>query len=147
MKSQVDPKLASVGQACLARKVRQASRQLTSLYDDRLRPLGLRSSQMNMLVAIGALPDATPASICRALDLEKSTVSRNVERMVTQGWVSSEHTSDGRGVSYGLTRKGRGLLMRAMPAWKEAEREARAWLGAAGVKALETLAKGLASKS
>jgi DNA-binding MarR family transcriptional regulator len=146
MSSQIDPKLASIGQECLARKVRQASRQLTALYDERLRPLGLRSSQMNLLVAIGCHGEASPADLCRSLDLEKSTVSRNVARMVSQDWLGSNRGSDG-GVSYRLTRKGRGLLTRAMPAWKKAESEAREFLGTAGVKALEALAKGLAIKA
>jgi len=98
---------------------------------------------MNLLVAIGALGAAGPAKLCRALDLEKSTVSRNVERMVQNGWIDALPGEDGRAIHYRLTRKGKGLLKRALPDWRSAQARASKLLGRAGVQALDDLARGL----
>ena len=135
--------LKLVGKQCLARKVRQASRVVTSLYDEALRPHGLKASQMNLLVPIGALPDASPAQLVRLLGLEKSTVSRGTDRLIANGWIEARAEAHGRGLHYRLTRQGRGLLERALPDWKRAEAEARRRLGKPGVQALEALAREL----
>lgn len=135
--------LKLVGQQCLARKVRQASRVVTSFYDEALRPHGLKTSQMNLLVPIGALPNVTPAMLVERLGLEKSTVSRGTERLIANGWIEACPEPHGRGLHYRLTRRGRSLLGRALPDWKRAEAEARRKLGKAGVKALEALAREL----
>ena len=54
------------------------NRIVTNLYDDQLRSLGLKVSQMNILVATGKLGVARPAEVCRKLNLDVSTLRRNV---------------------------------------------------------------------
>lgn len=136
--------LADVGGQCLARKVRQASRVLSAFYDEALREHGLKSSQLNLLVAIGARGGAGPADLCLWFDLEKSTVSRSAERLAASGWIESRRVEGGRQVVYHLTRTGRRRLDRALPDWKAADAEARRRLGKAGVQALDSLLEGLA---
>ena len=142
-----DPELRRIGQQCLARKIRQASRGLSALYDAALRGHGLKVSQMNVLVAVGALGAPGPAALVKALDLEKSTVSRNVERLVASGWLEAVNEDEGRKVCYRLTRTGRGVLERALPDWEDAQAEARRRLGSAGLAALTALAGALGPRS
>ena len=139
-----DDDLQLVARQCLVRKVRQASRVVTALYDEALRPHGLKSSQMNLLVAIGAMRGATPAALGAGLGLEKSTVSRGTERMVASGWLEARPDPAGRGLSYRLAPRGRALLAAALPDWKRAEAEARRRLGRAGVQAIEALSRQIA---
>ena len=143
MSSKPDPELRRVAGQCLARKVRQASRHLTALYDEALRPHGLKASQLNVLVAVGAFGTAGPAQLVRALDLEKSTVSRGAERLAASGWLEVLADPAERGLRYRLTAKGRALLARALPDWERAEAEARRRLGREGVAALSALAGAL----
>jgi DNA-binding MarR family transcriptional regulator len=136
--------LQKVARQCLARKVRQASRVICSLYDEALRPHGIKTSQFNLLVAIGLLSDITPGELGMRFSLEKSTVSRNVERMRVKGWLESRPKSEARrGVTYRLSRKGRALMERALPDWNAAEVNARSLLGKSGVQALDELASGV----
>ena len=102
---------------CIAVRMRMLNRVVTNIYDDALRPLGVRVSQMNILVAAGKLGAARPAEVCERLHLDVSTLSRNVERMRARGWLEIIPDEDGRAQPFRLTTQGRRLLEKAAPAW------------------------------
>ncbi|MEO2047605.1 MAG: MarR family winged helix-turn-helix transcriptional regulator [Pirellulales bacterium] len=114
---------------CIAVRMRMLNRVVTNIYDDALRPLGLKVSQMNILVAAGTMGTARPAEICARMHLDASTLSRNVERMKTRGWLEVIAVDDGRAQPFRLTTEGRKLLLQADPAWRKAQKRARALLG------------------
>jgi DNA-binding MarR family transcriptional regulator len=105
------------------------NRVVTNIYDDALRPLGVRVSQMNILVAAGKMGTARPAEVCERLHLDVSTLSRNVERMKARGWLEVIPDEDGRAQPFRLTAHGRKLLEKAAPAWKKAQQQAKDILG------------------
>ena len=114
---------------CIAVRMRMLNRVVTNIYDDALRPLGLRVSQMNILVAAGRMSAARPAEVCERLHLDVSTLSRNVERMKARGWLEVIPDDDGRAQPFRLTGEGRRLLEQAAPAWRKAQKQAKALLG------------------
>src|SRR5215831_15962852 len=85
-----------VARECIAMRIRLLNRVVTKVYDDCLRPHGLRAAQMNILVAVSLMKSASPSEIERRLYLEKSTVSRNVDRMRQRGWLKFAPAKDGR---------------------------------------------------
>ncbi len=121
---------------CIAVRLRMLNRAITKIYDDALRPLGLKVSQMNLLVAAGKLGVARPADVCKRMRLDVSTLSRNVERMKARGWLETVADEDGRAQPFRLTREGRRLLDRAIPKWKTAQQQAGKILGKDGVATL-----------
>jgi DNA-binding MarR family transcriptional regulator len=124
---------------CIAMRVRLLNRVVTKIYDDCLRPHGLRTAQLNILVAISLMKSATPSEIERRLHLDKSTVSRNVERMRHQGWVEFVPGEDGRSHHLYLTVQGATLLRKTTVAWEQAQKKAVSLLGKEGVTALSRL--------
>src|SRR5262245_59448709 len=72
---------AVIAAECLAVRLRALNRAVSALYDDALRPHGLRVGQLNLLVAVARLGPAKPGDLCRFLCMEKSTLSRDVEVM------------------------------------------------------------------
>src|SRR5215213_8874082 len=106
---------------CVAVRLRMLNRVITSIYDDALRPLGLKVSQMNILVAAAKLGTARPVEVCEYLHLDVSTLSRNVERMRARGWLEIVPDEDGRSHPFRLTPEGRTLLEQAAPAWSTAQ--------------------------
>jgi len=118
---------------CLAARVRILNRAITSLYDTALRPLGVKVSQMNILVVTAKLGVARPGQICDILQMDASTLSRNAERMVAQGWLEVVSGADARAQPLQITKQGLKLLDRAVPAWEQAQAKARTSLGKAGV--------------
>ena len=114
---------------CVAVRLRMLNRVITNIYDDALRPLDLKVSQMNILVAAAKLGTARPIEVCEHLHLDVSTLSRNVERMKARGWLEVVPDEDGRSQPFRLTREGRKLLEKAIPAWSEAQQQVKKVLG------------------
>jgi DNA-binding MarR family transcriptional regulator len=115
---------------CVAVRLRMLNRVVTNVYDDALRPLDLKVSQMNVLVATAKMGVVRPAELCEYLHLDVSTLSRNVERMKARGWLEVvPDEADGRAQPFRLTAQGRGLLEQAVPAWRDAQQRVRALLG------------------
>ena len=102
----------------MASRVRRLERLLTRIYDDALRDHGLTGSQLGMLVAIQLSGKTTAVAVGRRLELEKSTVSRNLARLAAAGLVDP---SDG----LRITVRGSAAIAACHPAWRQAQRKAR----------------------
>ena len=76
---------------CLAARVRLLNRQVLRLYDEALRPLGIKVTQLNVLVVLARLGPCSPTALTQVLDMEKSTLSRNVERLRQRGFSLSTY--------------------------------------------------------
>jgi DNA-binding MarR family transcriptional regulator len=120
---------------CLAVRLRTLNRAVTALYDDALRPHGLRVGQLNLLVAVARMGQARPADLCRVLQMDKSTLSRDVQVLQRNGWVTLTD-GGGRGRPIQLTPEGSTLLKRVVPAWRTAQQKARQLLGDQGASAV-----------
>ena len=125
-----------IGEQCLAGRLRLLNRVVTGVYDKAFRPLGVKTSQLNILVAAAREGIARPAVICDRLHLDTSTLSRNVERMKAKGWVEVVGDEDGRAQPFRVTAKGRALLERAKPGWEAAQKEIKQRLGKDAVKSI-----------
>jgi DNA-binding MarR family transcriptional regulator len=124
-------------------QLRLLNRVVTNLYDDALRPLGLKVSQVNILVVTAKLGLAQPAQVCDILHLDTSTLSRNVERMRAKGWLEIVPGEDARTQPFRLTAQGKRLLERAVPAWEQAQHQAEELLGDDGIALLNKAASRL----
>ena len=127
---------AEVIRDCIATRLRMANRVITKVYDDALRPFGLKVTQMSMLVVAEDRGLIRQTEVGAELRLDDSTLSRNLERMRANGWLEEVSGDDARVHSYRLTEAGRALLDKAIPAWRSAQEKAQRLLGDAGVQAL-----------
>jgi DNA-binding MarR family transcriptional regulator len=125
MSESIEKQAREVVATCLGYRTRKLARAVTRLYNDRLRPLGLNLTEMNLLAAIAAQGTVQPARLGRAMALEKSTLSRNSSRLVERGWVEVRDHPDGRGVLLAVTARGNEMLLRAVPAWEQAQQQAQ----------------------
>jgi DNA-binding MarR family transcriptional regulator len=92
------------------------------------------------MAALGKMGSSSPARIGEVLQLERSTVSRNLSLLMKHGWVEAV-SADAKGVrEVALTPAGRKKVEAVLPEWREAQKEAAELLGAGGVKAVRTLA-------
>ena len=126
---------------CVAVRLRMLNRVITNIYDNALRPLDLKVSQMNILVAAAKMATVRPLEICEYLHLDVSTLSRNVERMKARGWLEVVADADGRSQPFRLTPPGRKLLEKAIPAWSEAQQQVKKVFGDGFVEQLNQAVK------
>ena len=126
---------------CVAVRVRMLNRAITNIYDDALRPLGLKASQLNILIVTAKLGLARPGQVCEILQLDASTLSRNVKPLQAHGWVEVVPGEDARAQPFRLMPKGKRLIEKAVPAWEEAQRRASELLGNEGISLLDKAAR------
>lgn len=129
--------------ACLAARTRLLGRVITSIYDDALREVGLTASQMTILVALEHTGGVHPARLCEALKLDKSTLSRNADRMERNGWIEKGPGGDARSHTLKLSEAGRKKLAEAVSPWRAAQSEAEELLGKGGMDAMVRISKRL----
>jgi DNA-binding MarR family transcriptional regulator len=115
--------------ACLATRVRQLSRIVTRVYDDAMRPLGITASQYTLLAQLAARDSITAVEIGHDLDIEKSTLSRNLKRLLALGHINMDPPAGRRGRGLHLTPKGQAILMDAFPVWQDAQKRTVAAIG------------------
>lgn len=133
--------IETIATSCIAGRVRILNRVITNLYDEALRPVGVKLSQGNVLAVTAMLGVARPAEVCELLELDTSTLSRTVDRMVGNGWLEILPDEDGRSHPFRLTKEGKGLMEMSIPAWENAQREAKKLLGDDGLRLLDTAIK------
>jgi DNA-binding MarR family transcriptional regulator len=52
--------------------------------------VGLKAGQFNLLVATVNREETRPAELAKYLEMDESTLSRNVDRMCAKGWLRLE---------------------------------------------------------
>jgi DNA-binding MarR family transcriptional regulator len=124
---------------CSNLKLRQVDRVVSRHYDRHLAEVGLKTSQYALLGHIAALMPVQPALLAARLQVEPSTLTRNLQPLVAQGWVRVEAGRDARSRQVSLTEAGRLKHAEARSAWKAAQTAFNERLGPQRVAALHAL--------
>lgn len=135
------PNIETIAKTCIAGRLRLINRVVTNTYDDALRPFGLKISQANILIMAGKMGVATPVQVCEYLQLDISTLSRNLELMRQKGWLEEAPGEDARSHPFRLTAAGKRLIEKAIPAWEKAQADTKELLGEDFVTLLHSTAK------
>jgi len=133
----------TVAAECVALRVRFLSRVITNLYDRALQPLGIKINQATILVLLELSGESGPADIGNVLQMEKSTVSRNLDRMRKKGWIKVMNKDAGISQVITVTAKGRKLLAAFHGEWAKVQKKASELLGGEGIAAVRKLHDGL----
>ncbi len=126
----------AVRETCTANNLRKATRAITSLFDDALRPIGLRISQLSVLVALALVEEATVSKLAGLLALDRTTMTRSLAPLERRGLVATVRGADARHRALRLTEKGRAALATALPIWERVQGRVVKGLGAARWKGL-----------
>ena len=125
---------------CSNFKLRQANRRVSRLYDAIMwRQAGLKTSQYALLGHIAAMAPVRPADLAKAMGLEPSTLTRNLQPLRAQGWIQVQAGPDARSRCIVLTDAGRLKRDGSRAAWKEAQLAFNARLGTDRVARLHAL--------
>ena len=114
---------------CMCHKARMAARVVTRAYDDALRPTGLRATQVSVLAAVGARGALSIKSLADALQMERSTLTRNLRPLEKKGYVELAAERRYRSRVLTLTSAGRAALVTALPLWEGAQRKLKGRVG------------------
>ncbi|WP_205079651.1 MarR family winged helix-turn-helix transcriptional regulator [Pelotomaculum sp. FP] len=117
------------GIACVGFNLRKATRLLSQIYDQALKPAKLKGTQFSLLMAVAGQEDTTIGKLARPLGMERSTVSRNAKILEKRGLVKIEEGEDRRLQRITLTEKGALVLQEALPLWESVQERLAGELG------------------
>jgi DNA-binding MarR family transcriptional regulator len=121
---------------CLAIRARIIARSVSAVYELALSNHDVTIAQVNLLAALGVVGPCAPVRISEVLQLERSTVSRNLDLLIHKGLVEAV-TSDGKGIrEVGLTAAGNLKIEAVLPDWRDAKKQACQLLGDDGAQAV-----------
>jgi DNA-binding MarR family transcriptional regulator len=122
-------KFRQMGRVCACFSLRRASRAVTRLYDDFLRPSGLRTTQCSTLIATKLQGPASLTKLAELTVTERTTLTRNLTVLQKKGLIHIEPGKDRRERHVAITEKGEEALAAAFPLWEAAQAHVRNELG------------------
>ena len=132
--------IKSMSQHCIAARIRLLSRMVTNIYDSALSPFGVKLTQMNILVVVYLSGEIAYDPLRKRLKMEKSTASRNIERLRKKGWLDIISGKDKRRKFLKITPAGEELLGKVHEVWEEAQKKTVNLFGEEGTDVLCNIA-------
>ena len=126
-------------QSCTNAKVRQLMRRVAQHYDAEVAQSGLKTTQYSLLSNIAHLGPVRPVDLAAALRMTASTLSRNVQPLITAGWVAVSPGASARSQLLTITPEGSTKRKEAQRHWKLAQKKLEDQLGREQVIALHAL--------
>lgn len=114
---------------CHCITMRRASNAITEYYDKALKELDLTTSQYSLLKNLGRLENASTSDLAEQVNLDRSTLVRNLKPMLEKGLIVDLAKENARNHKYAVSEAGWALLERANPIWEETQKEIKAYLG------------------
>lgn len=127
---------------CPAFNIRAASRIITQLFDEILKPSGLQITQFAVLVGIHILDSPSISKLARGLIMDRTTLTRGLKPLENEGLIKITSGDDKRTHFVKLTPKGKSALQKTLPYWEKARTVVSEEFGQ---KHLDGLLKDLAS--
>jgi DNA-binding MarR family transcriptional regulator len=122
---------------CVGLNIRRAARQITRSLDERLAESGLTLAQFGLLAQIAGAKDDRIGALAQRTGLEQSTLSRNLHLLEKAGLIEiATVDTDLRRRLVWLTEHGAHRLEKAIPVWREANKELSKILGLKEIKTL-----------
>ena len=120
---------AAATSGCACASLRSAARAITQLYDDALRPTGLRATQLGLLMAASASGPLSITQLAEAMHTDRTTLTRNLRPLEKRELVRVTPGDDRRVRTVEVTDAGREAVAQALPIWREVQKEVVAGLG------------------
>src|SRR5216110_895574 len=106
---------------CVCSTLRMVSRAVTQLYDDVLRPSGLRITQFSILATIARMGASNLRQLEDTLAIDQTTLTRSLNLLERDRVIERVPHPDGRIKAMRLTSKGRRAMEVARPLWIQAQ--------------------------
>ncbi len=116
---------------CSCFALRKAARAVTQLYDQALKPSGLRATQLSLLFTAERAGTVSIGELAEQLVMDRTTLTRNLKPLLDRGLLESVVGADRRRRPVAITTEGRAALATALPYWREAQERMTSSLGRA----------------
>jgi DNA-binding MarR family transcriptional regulator len=125
--------------SCKCIHLRKASNNLTKIYDSALIKVGLKITQFSTLKNIQKLGKTNIRDLSYLLELDRTTVLRNIEKLIKMDLVSYKYENDNKNKIIQLTTIGIKKLREAIIIWEETQHKYIKALGIKNYREIDTL--------
>jgi DNA-binding MarR family transcriptional regulator len=132
---------------CYGASIRKASRILTRIYDEALAPSGLNLTQFSIAYLLTRHGSATITDLAAWMDIDKTAMGRSLFPMERDRLISIQEGKDRRSREVTLTPSGVAHYKKAVPLWKQAQKQVEQMMGKSQADAMRTLLLRIAAKS
>ncbi len=113
------PELSTLNpENCACFNVRKTARVLTQEYDQFITPSGLKTTQFSALAVIDRLGPVMMTDLARAMEIERTSLTRNLKLIEQDGFITTRPGEDARSRIVEITGAGREKLKEAQVLWK-----------------------------
>jgi DNA-binding MarR family transcriptional regulator len=126
-------------QGCTNLKLRQLTRRVSQYYDLALVKTGLKTTQYSLLSHVVKLGPIRAVDLAGVMHMSTSTLSRNLQPLITSGWIEVNAGDDARSRLISATPVGQAKRTEAQSKWRVAQEGINATLGTERVLALHAL--------
>ena len=126
-------------QGCTNFKLRQLMRRVAQVYDAEVGKTGLKGTQYSLLSCVVKLGPLRAVDLAAEMKITASTLSRNLQPLVTAGWIVIGPGGDARSRLIAATEAGRDKRAEAQKRWRVAQEAVNKALGIDRVIALHAL--------
>jgi DNA-binding MarR family transcriptional regulator len=113
---------------CLCLALRQASRAVSRFYDEELRGVGLRTTQLSLLQLLRRYGEVRQRDLAGLTLHDETSLTRSLRPLVDARWVAVRTGDDRREKWLTITAGGLAKLEEARPAWERAQARIQALL-------------------
>jgi DNA-binding MarR family transcriptional regulator len=121
-------KAPPVNSPCLCLALRQASRAVSRFYDEELRGIGLRTTQLSLLQLLRRSGEVRQRDLAGLTMHDETSLTRSLRPLVDARWVAVRTGEDRREKWFRITAAGLAKLEEARPAWERAQARIQALL-------------------
>jgi DNA-binding MarR family transcriptional regulator len=114
---------------CMCGSFRRTSRALTQLYEEALRPVGLRATQFTILQALSLAGEVSQGQLGEMLAMDSTSLTRTLGIMSRKGWVAERRGRDRRQRWLCLASAGEIKLKQVLPVWEKVQSRLQRTLG------------------
>lgn len=104
--------------SCYCISLCRAENALTAFYDKQLNALEITVKQFCLLNNLNRLQDANTSELAQKVNLERSTITRNLQILISKGWIYDKAKPGQRAHKYSLTDKGIAVHKKASEIWR-----------------------------
>lgn len=132
---------------CNNNELRKATRHLGQLFDEVMRPSGLRAAQHGLLYYVRAMDQPTMKALARELVMDLSALGHTLKPLERDGFIRLDRdTRDARAKRVSLTPTGEAKLEQTIALWREAQARVEGALGTEKAAALRAMLAEVASE-
>lgn len=106
---------------CVCFNFRKATRVITKVYDDALRPSGLTATQFSILSVLGITGPVSIVKLAGQIAMERTTLTRNLKLIEKKGLIEVSPGQDQRTRIININKQGNTAMAGALPLWNEVQ--------------------------